>query len=513
MKNILIPKNFKIQEIIEKYPPTFKHNIDEFNYIIGVITYSMDSRKDAHFIPLSATILQKKIHNYKAYLTYLEEHDIINCNHTYIPGTKSKGYKLTNKYAQEGGIIVEILKPSLLKNDSQTPEYLDKWFDDLRLDEQKVSEISKETIINISTERNLERIKNKTYSLSVDSNVNRYHSNITNLNSKLRPALRYKDQHLCSIDIKNSQPYFSLKLLTKEFYDPKTKDSIYSLLDKKTIKEFKYNIPFIIDLIESSNPFDCITPEEYIIDYSKFNTSSYSTLITDTSSISSSLTLNISSSLSITSNHESIFNKTNPIAMPFTTPSHPLAYESMDAGSIYMLVNHPEKQYSSDIERFKKLVVSGELYQYIADEHYRETGVKYDLTKSSEKKIIKNAMFYTLYSKVKDYYEERGEMKRLFARLYITVFRVFNAIKRNLDKKNGYKVLAILLQRIESNIMIRGVAKELSEKYPELPIFTLHDSIVTLDTEEAKTIVSEIIKRHCSNFVGFSPKLSIEPWR
>lgn len=509
MKKILIPKNFNIEEIIEKYPPTFKYKIDEFNYIIEVITHSMDIRKEDGFIPVSSVILQKKIHNYKAYLTYLQEQNIIECDDTFIPGSKSKGYKLTKKYAQVRGMIVQILKPTLIKDDINTPEYLDKWFTDLELDEETVIEVSKKTVgYNISTERSLDRIRNRAYSTSIDSTGLRYHSPITNLKSEYRSALRYKNQHLCSVDIKNSQPYFSTPLFTRQFYDIKSTNSIYKILDKKVVSNFKHNIPYIKDKLLPSDPVNNKKSGEYITNTLLYNNIS-SSLITDPSFITSFLTLNPNSSLSITpvSNSQSILNVYS------STLHSPFDFYSKDAGSIYMLVNQPEKQYSSDIEHFKELVCSGELYPYIADQLYQQTGVKYDLKCSSEKKVVKEAVFYTLYSEISGYYKEGGEMKKLFASLFPTVFQVFNAIKRNLDKKNGYKVLAILLQRIESNIMIRGVAKELSEKYPELPVFTLHDSIVTLDTEEAKAIVSETIKRHCSEYVGFPPQLSFESWR
>jgi hypothetical protein len=54
--------------------------------------------------------------------------------------------------------------------------------------------------------------------MSVDPNVHRFHSNLTCMKSIYRNLLTYDGQKLVSIDIKNSQPYLSTKLLDPKFW-------------------------------------------------------------------------------------------------------------------------------------------------------------------------------------------------------------------------------------------------------------------------------------------------------
>lgn len=57
------------------------------------------------------------------------------------------------------------------------------------------------------------RIMNKDIHYSVDCTSGRYHSNLTNLPSKLRQFITIEGKHLANIDLKNSQPYLSTLLL------------------------------------------------------------------------------------------------------------------------------------------------------------------------------------------------------------------------------------------------------------------------------------------------------------
>lgn len=58
------------------------------------------------------------------------------------------------------------------------------------------------------------RIENGEIFYSVDRTSGRFHSNVTNLSSDLRPYLRVNGESLVNIDIKNSQPYLSTVILT-----------------------------------------------------------------------------------------------------------------------------------------------------------------------------------------------------------------------------------------------------------------------------------------------------------
>ena len=82
---------------------------------------------------------------------------------------------------------------------------------------------------------------------------------------------------------------------------------------------------------------------------------------------------------------------------------------------------------------------------------------------------------------------------------------MFPLIKK-LDKTN----LPRLLQRIESHLILLVISKRISRERPDLPIFTIHDSIVT--TEGNEDYVQQVMAEELEKAIGFSQKFSIEEW-
>lgn len=61
-------------------------------------------------------------------------------------------------------------------------------------------------------------IKNGNFNPSRDTNINRFHSNLTRLRRELRNYLTYKGEKLINIDLSNSQPFISLFLFNPKNY-------------------------------------------------------------------------------------------------------------------------------------------------------------------------------------------------------------------------------------------------------------------------------------------------------
>ncbi len=74
----------------------------------------------------------------------------------------------------------------------------------------------------------INRFKEGVYIDKRDKTSNRYYSNLTSLNKNLRKYLSYESKQLVNIDIKNSQPFFSLMLLHVDFWQD----------DNKLIKQY-----------------------------------------------------------------------------------------------------------------------------------------------------------------------------------------------------------------------------------------------------------------------------------
>ncbi|MBM3401068.1 MAG: hypothetical protein FJY21_01915 [Bacteroidetes bacterium] len=85
------------------------------------------------------------------------------------------------------------------------------------------------------------------------------------------------------------------------------------------------------------------------------------------------------------------------------------------------------------------------------------------------------------------------------------VYEVFRLIK-----VKDHTLLARLSQRIESTIMIQYAAKRIAEEKPDLPIFTIHDSIAT--TVGNEDYVASVIKEEVLKLTGLKVKLGKEYW-
>ena len=72
-------------------------------------------------------------------------------------------------------------------------------------------------------------------------------------------------------------------------------------------------------------------------------------------------------------------------------------------------------------------------------------------------------------------------------------------------KKFGKEYLSILLQRIEAYVILEVVCNEIKKAYPNVPPFTIHDSVIT--TERNAGLVWDSIIHYCKQTIGVVPSL------
>ena len=75
------------------------------------------------------------------------------------------------------------------------------------------------------------------YHLSVDDNVKRFHSILTNIKSELRQYITYDGKKLCAVDVKNSQPFISTVLFRPGFYENSEKNANFLKEQKITLEQ------------------------------------------------------------------------------------------------------------------------------------------------------------------------------------------------------------------------------------------------------------------------------------
>lgn len=152
------------------------------------------------------------------------------------------------------------------------------------------------------------------------------------------------------------------------------------------------------------------------------------------------------------------------------------------------------------IKSYISLVSNGKFYEYFQEQVRNKLKMKY-----VTRKEIKEAVFTVFFTDNRFIGQREAEPKKLFRDLFPDVYEVFRLIKKN--NKNR---LAIILQRIESYLFLDVICKKISKENPNIPLFTIHDSIAT--TEEYVDIVDETTYNTLTDYVGYPPKLKREAW-
>lgn len=156
---------------------------------------------------------------------------------------------------------------------------------------------------------------------------------------------------------------------------------------------------------------------------------------------------------------------------------------------LYFLIKN-ENINKKEIQKYKEWVLSGKYYEKFIDEYYISTLKKID------RKKIKDIMFCIFYSKNDSYKYD----KEIFRKIFPSIMRWIE--NQKVDKHNK---LAIDLQKVESEIVIDTICKELTEV--EIKYYTIHDSWIVNKDNQEETV--KIIKREFMNKYNEIPDLKI----
>jgi hypothetical protein len=454
-----IPANLDLTKMLKEDPPSFPYDVDNFNYIFGTLIKLKAQHKDyedEEFIPLNAQLLQAKIRTYNKHLQYLVDKGLLKTDGQYIKGKKSRGYKVAAEYMKGELKPVAIKKKLLLKIRPAEQEKLDSFHAQYGY---------------------LTQWFNK--KLRIDEKM--CYGWIMNTAFNERKAGR-KD----ALEIAQFRDV-AVNMLNEGAYNLHVDDNVRRFWSNLTNmkKELRNFITYdgqrlsAID-ISNSQPFFSIV---------LFNPNFYA---------------NAEDGFTLRNLSEAISER--------IAPKLPTIQSILSKHPFFMLVKPDEKEATNDLQLYCTLVDKGRLYSYISDRYFEATGIRYDLKVPAEKDKLKAAVFYTMYSDNRAFGADtevgkvHGEMKQLFRKLFPTVYRLFSLLK-----KAAYNDLAIILQLIESEIVVRRTAWHISQARPDIPLFTIHDSIAT--TEANKHYVYTQLKQQCERAIGLMPTLKIEDWK
>lgn len=144
-----------------------------------------------------------------------------------------------------------------------------------------------------------------------------------------------------------------------------------------------------------------------------------------------------------------------------------------------------------DIKEFIELVRLGKIYEYIAEKSKIEI---------CNRKLFKRKLFAEIFFGKNKTWET--ECSILFKGLFPNVYNIIKKIKQE-----DHTSLAKLLQRTESEFVINKVIKRCMNEFPEIPVFTIHDSIMTI-SKYAEMLQSIMLEEF--NKIGIIPTLRVE---
>ena len=157
---------------------------------------------------------------------------------------------------------------------------------------------------------------------------------------------------------------------------------------------------------------------------------------------------------------------------------------------------------NKDVDFYKFIVLGGKLYIWLQ----KIVDIFLNLRLNVEQ--VKEVFFYVLYSgkniiRSSSHEAYFFDIKILLYSLLPNVIDIFNQFK-----KNNYKTLSILLQRVESYLIIDVITKSLPS---EIPIYTIHDSILTIPTYTK--YVQDRMKCEIENKTGYYPIIVRKKWK
>lgn len=150
-------------------------------------------------------------------------------------------------------------------------------------------------------------------------------------------------------------------------------------------------------------------------------------------------------------------------------------------------------RYNDELEQYRLLTQEGRLYHWYEKEC--ELKMSYD--------ELKECVLKSIYSSNESRNGNVCKLRRVQYSHFPTLYYLCWLIK-----KENYKNLARLLQRMETTIMYQHIVYSIFETYPQIPIYTIHDSILT--TEEFIEPVYDIMTIEIQNNLNINPLIRIK---
>lgn len=265
----MIPEKLELRiKDIEKDPPRISGF--RISYLKQIIYWVITKKEENGFSYLKMEFLRRQIPQAEQYIKFLRSERIIDRTKNYVPGIRSYGYKISDPYNSRLKFTL-VTDPKLIRNIQQAPKRFAKGcqvqnrYIKLFTFDPEAEIFAKQNysggryesaMISINMANNGEK-----YS-TIDKAGHRFYSNITNMPKELRQFVTVKGKRLiANVDIKNSQPFFSLLILT----DPAkvarfAKNHKFAMILKTLNVPENNDVDYFIELVTKGEFYDFLIP-------------------------------------------------------------------------------------------------------------------------------------------------------------------------------------------------------------------------------------------------------------
>jgi hypothetical protein len=423
-----VPANFDPDTTL---PPELRRYADCARYFLHRIVWGKVMRrlKLDNYVPIKFDYLRVVIPDrvIRPLKVALEDAGAVECDGHYIEGAKALGYRLGPRYRSARVVRVAIgdqatadklranRKAEFKKIRLDVHKYLRAWYRRLGIDLPLALQLLSGHPRYELVKLPAEQIAGKDFSFSV-CRYGRVHTDLTQCSRRIRPALHVDGQPLVGIDVANSQPLFLALLLVN-----------YRKHGNKTFSVVSFGE-------QKGNPYRQIDKiiQETIVPFSQEEENSSSQLL------SAAITTRIKECKETERNGQSAVTTTDG-------QSHGFA---LNRGFL-----------EEDELWFLRLCEAGKLYE--------ECMVRLEMP---VRDWVKGWFFEYAYGR--NHFQ--SPFKADFAEVFPNVAEFMRLLKRK-----DHTFLPCLMQNVEANFIINTVCRRLMSEFPEAPVLTIHDCLLT----------------------------------
>lgn len=462
-----IPRGLDIELLLGLIPPTTrkkKYKIDVFYYIIDEVSsreMAYSREPNSVFVEIHSDFLQYISHDYKDYINYLLEQGVLSRDY-YLVDEKAFGYCLNFTTIDVNNPIQLIpLKDNLIIKKISGDEFLKKTFSKAHLEYSHLTKwFNPKLRINVKkAERYLLKMQVSLNDKTLSKKGKKELQDSIFSNSRAVHDLKYQNFHY-KIDNNIGRFHSNLTTLKKELRNYITYDG------KKLVNiDIRNSQPFLSTVLMTEEFWSSIHPGLSIF---KFPTA-----------------MNIICGYPVSRKMVKLYGLNY--------------YDSIDklrmgTHTYTMSVTSSLKSLNTDSGEYISFAKSSQFYKKVFKKVFPDS--KFDKSK------VKGMFFQYIYSSNKQNFWEE---KRLISEAFPSVTYLFESLK-SLD----YVLLSHIMQRLESTLIIEVVSRRISAEKPNLPFFTVHDSIATFPEEVE--YIKGILREEFQRYLGITPKLGEEKW-